>query len=134
ERVLTGLTSENTAAVVVSLAAVVIAVVQLYDLWRIGAIAGALGLLLCTPMLLSLPLLDVGSYGLQWAGQLLIGLGVFLLALGVRGRVRTGVRQVLVPFVDRNLGRLIVSGSEEQEEARQEVLRDAADALVDVAY
>jgi tRNA A-37 threonylcarbamoyl transferase component Bud32 len=136
QRVLAGLTNETVAAIVVSLLAVAAAAVQIGQLWRLGAIAGALGLLLCTPMLLSLPLLDVSVSGLslRWVGRLLISLGVLLLALGVRRRVQAATRQLVVPIVDRNLGHLIASSSEEQEETRRRILEDSAGGLVDLAY
>lgn len=136
--VLVSFVSETVAAILITLSVFVIAVFLVNRLrLASGVVPATLGLLICAPMLLGLPLFEPGLLGgpsLQWAGRFVIGLGVLALFLGIRGRVQATGRALIVPVLDHQLSSLRPSRSEAEEAARIKVLEGSADALVNVLY
>jgi len=136
--VLVSFVSETIGAILVTLCVFILAAILVNEL-RVasGVVPATLGLLICAPMLLGLPLFEPGLLGgpsLQWAGRFVIGLGVLALFLGIRGKVQAVGRAVIVPVMDHQLSSLRPSRSEAEEAARLKVLEGSADALVNVGY
>ncbi|HVC34684.1 MAG TPA: serine/threonine-protein kinase [Chloroflexota bacterium] len=136
--VLVSFVSDELAAILITVGVFLVAAVLVNQL-RVasGVVPSTLGLLICAPMLLGLPLFEPGLLGgpsLQWAGRFVIGLGVLALFLGIRGRVQAVGRAVLVPLIDHQLSSLRPSHSEAEEAARHRVFEGSADALVNVLY
>lgn len=136
--VLISFVSETVAAILITLGVIAVAAFLVNQL-RIasGVVPATLGLLICAPMLLGLPLFQEGLLGgpsLQWAGRFLIGLGVLALFLSIRGRVQAVGRALIVPVIDHQLSSLRPSRSEAEEAARIKVLEGSANALVNVLY
>ena len=128
---------DETATAVLMTAAFVLVAALLVNRLRVasGVVPATLGLLVCVPTLLGLPLFEeglLGSSSLQWVAQLIIGVGVLALLLSIRGRVQAAGRQIIVPAIDHQLSSLIAAESEAQEEVRVRALGSSSDALVDV--
>lgn len=136
--VLLSFVSETVAAILITVGVIVIAGLLVNQLrLASGVVPATLGLLICAPMLLGLPLFREGMLGgasLQWAGRLIIGLGVLALFIGIRGRVQAVGRAVIVPVLDQQLSSLRPSRSEAEEAGRLKVLEGSANAVVDVLY
>jgi serine/threonine-protein kinase len=136
--VLLELTSPLVSASVIT-AGVVVAAALLINRMRAtsGIIAAALGLVICAPTLLGLPLFvpdSSGTVSFQWIARLIIGLGVLLLFLSVRGRIQATGRPIIVPFLAQQLASFRPSASEDEEKERRQSLGHSSDALVDVLY
>lgn len=138
-KVLEEFVGEIPSSILLTLAVVVVAGLLVNGLRaRSGVIAASLGLLLCTPTLLGLPLfVDEGLLGgtsLQWMARLIVGLGVVAILLGIRRRLQITARGLIVPVLDHQLGSLVGSDSEAQAGARLSALERASDGLVDALY
>jgi hypothetical protein len=138
EYVLLGVSGSLVSAILIT-AGVIVAAGLLINRMRAtsGTVAATLGLVICSPTLLSLPLFALdssGSVSFEWVARLVIGLGVLLLFLGVRGRVRAACRPVIVPFLAQQLASIRPAMSETEENERRQSLGHSADALVDVLY
>ena len=136
--VLEALLAEETVIPIVSVGVILVAALLVNRARaRAGAVPAAIGLLICAPTLMALPVFTEGSLGassLRWVPQVLIGAAIVAIFLGVRGRLRAIGRQVLVPILDDGLSDIVPSRSEEQEASRRRVLEGAAGALVDALY
>jgi hypothetical protein len=131
------LTNPTIAAVVVTVIGVVVVLAMIEALRRAQGFALAiLGLFVCAPMLLGLPLWESGAVGsgLQWVIRCLIGLGILLLLIGLRPRARRGARSLLAPLLDRQISAFSAPPTEEAAEARLHLLERVADGLIDVGY
>ncbi len=129
---------EKLTAILITVAVVVLAAVLVNALRQSNGVALAIvGLLLCTPLILELPLFEgdsgVGS-SIQWIARFLIGLGILGLLLSVRGRARQAGRALLVPFFDRQISAFLAPKTEQEAEDRIGLLGRAADSLVDTLY
>jgi serine/threonine-protein kinase len=135
--VLTELAGATVSAVVITAGVLVIAALLVMALRNTsGVVAASIGLVICTPTLLGLPLFseDLGSTSLQWAARVVIGLGVLLLFLSVRRRIQSAGRPIIVPFVAHQLGSFRPAASEEEEEKRIQTVGRTSDAVVDLLY
>jgi hypothetical protein len=95
------------------------------------------GLLMCTPMLLGLPLFDEAvAFGpwAHWVPRCLIGLAILALLLGIRSRVRVAAQMLLVPVFERQISAFKAPRTEQEAEARQRLLRRLSNTLVDLLY
>ena len=137
-RVLEGLIPKNWAAVLITLAVVLLIALLVLKLRAAsGVFPAALGLLLSAPLLMSLPLFEEGYLGgtsLRWAANLIIALGVLAIFLSIRKKVQEAARGIVVPAIDHQLSGLLTAGSEAQAEARHRALGSASDMLVNVVY
>jgi hypothetical protein len=136
--VLLGVASSTVTAAVVTLA-VFVAAAYLVNRIRVtsGVVAATLGLVVCSPTLLGLPLFSpgiIGSSSLEWGARAVLGLGVLAIFLGVRGRIQTACRPFIVPLVSRQLAALRPSTSEDEETERRQSLGHSSDAVVDLGY
>lgn len=131
------LTSPTVAALVITVIGVGL-VLLLVDVLRRaqGFALAVIGLFVCAPTLLSLPLWESGEVGsgLQWVVRCLIGLGILLLLIGLRGRARAAARVLLVPGLDRQISALYAPRTEAEAEARIELLERVSDGVIDLLY
>jgi serine/threonine-protein kinase len=96
-----------------------------------------IGLLMCTPMLLGLPLFDEAvAFGpwAHWVPRCLIGLAILALLLGIRSRVRAAAQMLLVPVFERQISAFKAPRTEQDAEARVRLLRRLSNTLVDLLY
>jgi len=96
-----------------------------------------IGLLMCTPMLLGLPLFDEAvAFGpwAHWVPRCLIGLAILALLLGIRSRVRAAAQLLLVPVFERQISAFKAPKTEQDAEARVRLLRRLSNTLVDLLY
>jgi serine/threonine-protein kinase len=119
---------------VVGVALVILAVDVLRRAQGVGL--ATIGLFICAPTLLSLPLWESGAIGsgLQWVVRLLIGVGILALLIGLRGGARRTARSLLVPVLDRQISALYAPRTEADAEARRHLLERVSEGLVDVLY
>ena len=136
--VLRGLTDPLASAIVITAAVVILAALLINRMRATsGIVAAALGLVICSPSLLGLPLFVPGTAGttsFQWIARLIIGLGVLALFLGVRRRVQQAARPLIVPIVAQQIASFRPSASESEEAERRQSLGRSADALIDLLY
>lgn len=102
-----------------------------------GPIIAVCVLAICWAFISALPVLDrkiVGDVSAQWLVKLLIGLAVLAGFLAVRARVQRSAREIVGPFVRRQVRSFQRSASAEEVEARVAEAERAADGLVDVVY
>jgi hypothetical protein len=95
------------------------------------------GLLMCTPMLLGLPLFDEAiAFGpwAHWVPRCLIGVAILGLLLGIRRRVQAAAQMLLVPVFDRQISAFKAPKTEQDAEARLRLLRRLSNTLVDLLY
>jgi hypothetical protein len=131
------LTSPTIAAVVITVIGVAMVALMVDVLRRAqGFSLAVLGLFVCAPTLLGLPLWESGAVGsgLQWIVRCLIGLGILLLLIGLRGRARREARVLAVPVLDRQISALYAPKTEADAEARLHLLERVSDGLIDVLY
>ncbi len=136
-KLLEPLTSVTIAAVVITVLGALLVLVMVDVLRRAQGLALAIvGLFVCTPMLLSLPLWESGAIGsnLQWVVRLFIGVGVLALLIGLRARAQITARMLLVPALDRQISALYAPRTEAAAEARLHLLERVSDGLIDVLY
>ena len=136
-KLLEPLTSRMIAAIVITVLGVLLVLLMVDVLRRAQGFALAIvGLFVCTPMLLSLPLWESGAIGsnLQWLVRLLIGVGVLALLLGLRGRFQFGARVLMVPALDRQISAMYAPRTEAAAEARLHLLERVSDGVIDVLY
>jgi ABC-type nickel/cobalt efflux system permease component RcnA len=101
-----------------------------------GFALAIVGLFICAAMLLGLPLWESGAIaaGLQWVVRLAVGLAIFGLLIGLRGRARQAVRVLLVPALDRQISAFYAPPNEDAAEARLHLLGLVSDGLIDLLY
>jgi Protein kinase domain len=131
------LTSPTIAAVVITVVGVALVLLIVDVLRRAQGFGLAiLGLFVCAPTLLGLPLWESGAVGsgLQWIVRCLIGLGILLLLMGLRGRARRAARALLVPVLDRQISALYAPRTEADAEARLRLLERVSDGVIDLLY
>jgi len=131
------LTNPTVAAVLITVIGVLLVLAMIEVLRRAQGFALAiLGLFVCAPMLLGLPLWESGAVGsgLQWVIRCLIGLGILLLLIGLRPRARRGARTFLAPLLERQISAFSAPPTEEAAEARLQLLERVSDGLIDVGY
>jgi len=136
-KLLEPLTSATIAAIVITVIGVLLVLLMVDVLRRAQGLALAIvGLFVCTPMLLGLPLWESGAIGsnLQWVVRLLIGAGVLALLIGLRGRAQRAARVLLVPAFDRQISALYAPHTEAAAEARLRLLERLSDGLIDLLY
>lgn len=138
QKVVEAFISEKQAAVVISVAVFLVAALLVNKL-RVssGVVSATLGLLVCAPTLMGLPVFEetlLGSTSLQWAAHIIIALGVLIIFLSIRGQVQVMARQIIVPAIDHQLSSLLTSQDEGQAAARRRVIEGASDMLVNVVY
>jgi protein kinase-like protein len=136
-KLLEPLTSPTVAAVVVTVVGVALVLLIVDVLRRAQGFGLAiLGLFVCAPTLLGLPLWESGAVGsgLQWIVRCLIGLGILLLLIGLRGRARRAARVLLVPVLDRQISALYAPRTEADAEARLRLLERVSDGVIDLLY
>jgi hypothetical protein len=136
-KLLEPLTSPTIAAIVITVLGVLLVLLMVDVLRRAQGFALAIvGLFVCTPMLLSLPLWESGAIGsnLQWLVRLVIGVGVLALLLGLRGRFQFGARVLMVPALDRQISAMYAPRTEAAAEARLHLLERVSDGVIDVLY
>ncbi len=94
------------------------------------------GVCICAPMLLGLPLWESGAVGagLQWLVRLLIGLAILGLLLGLRGRAQQAARVLIVPALGRQISAFYAPANEDDAEARLHLLGLVSDGLIDLLY
>ncbi|HEY1297115.1 MAG TPA: hypothetical protein VGJ60_28900, partial [Chloroflexota bacterium] len=125
------------AAIVITVLGVALVLVMIDVLRRArGFVLAIVGLFICAPMLLSLPLWESGAVGagLQWVVRLLIGTAILGLLLGLRGRARQAARVLIVPLLDRQVSAFYAPANEDAAEARVHLLGLVSDALIDLLY
>jgi hypothetical protein len=125
------------AAIAITVLGVLLVLVMVDVLRRAQGFALAIvGLFICAPMLLGLPLWESGAIGagLQWMVRLLIGLAIFGLLVGLRGRARQAARVLLVPALDRQISAFYAPADEDAAEARLHLLGLVSDGLIDLLY
>jgi protein kinase-like protein len=136
-RLLEPLTSPTVAAVIITVIGVALVLLMVDVLRRAQGFGLAIvGLFVCAPTLLSLPLWESGAIGsgLQWIVRCLIGLGILLLLIGLRGRAQRGARVLLVPVLDRQISALYAPRTEAAAEARLHLLELVSDGVIDLLY
>lgn len=138
EQVLSGVIPPVATALLITAGVVAIVVLVINAIRSTsGVVTATVGLVLCTPTLFGLPLFTesiAGVSSFQWLARLILGLGVLILFLGVRGRIQAAVRPVIVPFLARQIGSIRPLSSEQEEEHRLRLLRNSSDAVVDLLY
>jgi hypothetical protein len=125
------------AAIVITVLGVLLVLLMVDVLRRAQGFALAVvGLFICAPMLLSLPLWESGAVGagLQWVVRLLIGLAIVGLLIGLRGRAQHTARVLFVPMLDRQVSAFYAPASEDAAEARVHLLGLVSDGLIDLLY
>jgi hypothetical protein len=125
------------AAIVVTVVGVLLVLVMVDVLRRAQGFALAVvGLFVCSPTLLGLPLWESGSVGsgLQWVARCIIGLGILALLIGLRGRAQRVAHFLLVPVLDRQISAFYAPKTEAAAEARLHLLELVADGLIDLFY
>jgi hypothetical protein len=129
--------SPTIAAAIITALGVIFVLVMVDALRRAQGFGLAIvGLFVCAPMLLGLPLWESGAVGsgLQWVVRCLIGLGILALLVGLRGRARRGARALLVPVLDRQISAWYAPRTEAAAEARHQLLERVSDGLIDLGY
>jgi hypothetical protein len=127
----------TVTAVAITVIGVALVIVAVDVLRRAQGIALAIvGLFVCAPTLLGLPLWESGAVGsgLQWLVRFLIGVGILALLIGLRGSARRSARTLLVPLLDRQISALYAPRTEADAEARWRLLERIAEGLVDLLY
>lgn len=130
---------DRTAAAAVITVVVLLAAVGLINVvrGRAGMVTATLGLVICAPTILSLPLFSsasVGSASFVWIGRLVVGLVILLLFVSIRRRIQSGCRPFLIRILAQQINSLRPSRSEEEEKSRRNAFANTADALVDFLY
>jgi hypothetical protein len=124
-------------AIVITVIGVLLVLLMVDLLRRAQGFALAIvGLFICTPMLLGLPLWESGAIGagLQWVVRLAIGLAILGLLIGLRGRARQAARSLFVPMLDRQISAFYAPANEDAAEARLHLLGLVSDGLIDLLY
>jgi hypothetical protein len=137
QKLLEPLIGQTSAAIVITVLGVALVLVMIDVLRRAQGFALAIvALFICAPMLLGLPLWDSGAVGggLQWVVRMLIGLAIFGLLLGLRGRARRAARVLVVPLLDRQISAFYAPANEDAAEARVHLLGLVSDGLIDLLY
>jgi hypothetical protein len=97
----------------------------------------AIALIVCSPMLLGLPLFDeytgLGPW-VRWIVRGAIGLIILLLLLGIRGRIQAGARLLLVPAFERQVSAFAAPKTEAEATRRLVLLSRLSDGLVNLLY
>jgi tRNA A-37 threonylcarbamoyl transferase component Bud32 len=125
------------AAIVITALGLLLVLLMVDVLRRAQGFALAIvGLFICAPMLLGLPLWesDAVGAGLQWVVRLLIGLAIFGLLVGLRGRAQHAARVLLVPVLGRQISAFYAPANEDAAEARLHLLGLVSDGLIDLLY
>ncbi len=127
----------TTTAVAITVVGVLLVLIRVDALRRVQGFALAIvGLFICAPTLLGLPLWESGAAGsgLQWVVRTVIGAGILLLLIGLRGRAQRGARTLLVPVLDRQISAFYAPKTEAAAEARVQLLGRVSDGLIDLLY
>jgi hypothetical protein len=125
------------AAIVITVLGVLLVLLMIDVLRRAQGFAlASIGLFICAPMLLGLPLWESGAVGagLQWVVRLLIGLAILGLLIGLRGRLQQAARVLIVPVLGRQISAFYAPANEDDAEARLHLLGLVSDALIDLLY
>lgn len=125
------------AAIVVTVVGVLLVLLMVDVLRRAQGFALAIvGLFICAPLLLGLPLWESGAIGagVQWVVRLVIGLAILGLLIGLRGRARQAARALFVPLLDRQISAFYAPANEDDAEARVHLLGLVSDGLIDLLY
>ena len=126
-----------TAAMLVSGVAIAIWIALIERLRRMAGLTGvALGIVLGSPILLSLPLLDTSILQATWPATVatwLIGALALLLIAALRSPSQTLAQIALGPRVDRGLLGTSGAATEEDSARRAHALGQVVSALIDVA-
>jgi hypothetical protein len=103
-----------------------------------GPVVAVFALAVCWGFVSALPVVDQtvwdGRLYLQWLAKLAVGAAVLAAFLSVRTRIQQVAREYVVPPIDRQVGQLRKSATDEERRRNRARLESAANGLVNVAY